>query len=53
MDKFNLEKAIADWRRQMQSAGLKNSDALNELESHLREEIQQQMQAGLAAQQAF
>src|SRR4051812_42082275 len=50
---FDIEKAISDWRRQMRAAGIKNDDALNELESHLRDEIQQQTQAGLTPQQAF
>jgi Clp amino terminal domain, pathogenicity island component len=50
---FNMEKAIAGWRQQMRSSGLKDSDALYELESHLRDEIQQQMQVGLRPQQAF
>jgi hypothetical protein len=50
---FNLEHAISDWRRQMLAFGLKSPELLNELENHLREEIEQQMRAGLEAQQAF
>src|SRR4051812_3459920 len=50
---FNLETEMAAWRQQMQSAGFRDSDVLQELESHLRDEIQQQMQAGLTPQQAF
>jgi hypothetical protein len=50
---FDLERAIADWRRQMVAGGLKRAEALDELESHLREDIQQQIQSGLATQAAF
>ena len=50
---FNLEKSIADWRRQMLAAGIKTPVPLEELEIHLREDIAQQMQSGLSAQQAF
>ena len=50
---FDLEKAIADWRRQMLAAGIKTPVPLEELEIHLREDIAQQMQSGLSAQQAF
>jgi hypothetical protein len=50
---FDLEKAIAEWRQQMVAAGLKKGEALDELESHLREDIAQQIQAGLTTQRAF
>src|ERR1051326_3554809 len=50
---FELERAIADWRQQMAASGVKSSEILNELESHLRDEIARQMQAGVAARQAF
>lgn len=50
---FDLEKAITDWRRQMIAVGLKKVEALDELESHLRDEMERQMQAGLTTRQAF
>ena len=50
---FNLEQSISDWRRQMLAAGIKAPVPLEELEIHLREDIAQQMQSGLSAQQAF
>jgi len=50
---FDLEQAIADWRRQMLAVGIKAPVPLEELEIHLREDIAQQMQSGLSAQQAF
>src|ERR1017187_3725820 len=52
-DMFNLEKSIADWRRQMMAAGRKTPVPLAELEIHVREDIAQQMQSGLSAPQAF
>ena len=50
---FELEKAIAEWRQQMLAAGIKTPVPLEELESHLREEIQRQMESGLDGQAAF
>ena len=50
---FNLEGAISEWRRQMLAAGLQTPVPLEELESHLRDEIQRQMQAGVSEQTAF
>ncbi len=50
---FNLEKSIAEWRRQMLAAGIKTPAPLEELEIHLREEIERQMKAGLNEQKAF
>lgn len=50
---FNLETAIAEWRRQMRAAGIKTPVPLEELESHLCEDIERQMKAGAAAQKAF
>ncbi len=50
---FDLEKGIADWRRGMAAAGVKSKEVLNELESHVRDEIERQVQAGLTAQEAF
>jgi len=50
---FDLEKAIADWRRQMLAAGIKTPVPLEELESHLREDIERQMKSGSNEQKAF
>ena len=50
---FDLEQFIADWRRQMLAAGIKTPVPLEELESHLREEIEQQMKSGLNEQEAL
>ncbi len=50
---FDLEKATADWRKQMLAAGIKSPVPLEELESHLREEIERQMKSGLDEQEIF
>ena len=50
---FNLEQAIAAWRRQMLAAGIKTPVPLDELEAHLREEIEEQVQSGIGEQLAF
>jgi uncharacterized membrane protein len=50
---FNLEQSIADWRKEMLAAGIKSPVPLEELENHLREEIEQQVKAGVSEQQAF
>ena len=50
---FNLEQAIANWRREMLAGGIQFPAPLEELESHLREEIEQQMKSGLTEQVAF
>jgi hypothetical protein len=49
---FNLDSAIQLWRQGM-SAEIKSIEALDELESHLRDEIQRQMQLNVNEQQAF
>jgi hypothetical protein len=50
---FDLEQSITDWRKQMLAAGIKTPVPLEELESHLREEIERQTRSGLSVQQAF
>jgi hypothetical protein len=50
---FDLEQSITEWQREMLAAGVRTPVPLDELESHLREEIQQQMQLGLDADKAF
>jgi hypothetical protein len=50
---FNLEQSIAEWRRQMLAAGIKTPVPLEELEIHLREEIEWQTKSGLKEQKAF
>jgi Clp amino terminal domain, pathogenicity island component len=50
---FNLNQAIAEWRKQMAASGINLPEALDELESHLREDVDQQVRSGLDEQQAF
>ena len=50
---FDLEQSIMDWRRQMLDAGIKTPVPLEELEIHLREDIERQMKSGLNEQKAF
>ena len=50
---FDLEKSIADWRKQMLAAGLQTPVPLEELEIHLREEIERQKKFGRSETEAF
>jgi hypothetical protein len=50
---FNLDEAISEWRKQMLAAGIKTPVPLEELETHLRDNVERQIQSGLNAQQAF
>ena len=50
---FNLEQSIADWRHQMLAVGIQSPVPLDELEEHLRDEVEQQMESGLEPQAAL
>src|SRR6185436_19159164 len=50
---FNFEQSISEWRGQMLSAGVKNPDIVDELESHLREDWARRVQSGESEEQAF
>jgi hypothetical protein len=50
---FDLEKSIGDWRKQMLAAGINTPVPLEELEIHLREEIEIQSKSGLNEQEVF
>lgn len=50
---FNLEQSIAEWRKQVATAGIDLPELLDELENHLREDIDQGIRAGARLQQAF
>jgi hypothetical protein len=50
---FNLETAIAEWRRQMTIAGIKSPVPLEELENHLREDFEAQIRSGAIPERAF
>ncbi len=50
---FDLEAAISQWRRQVESKGIGDQSALAELEDHLREEIAALVQSGHADEEAW
>lgn len=50
---FKLEQTITEWRQQMIAGGIKSNAVLDELESHLREDIERRMRSGTPAEQAF
>jgi hypothetical protein len=50
---FSLEQTITAWRKQMLAAGIQTPVPLEELEAHLREEIEQRQQSGMSEQSAF
>jgi leader peptidase (prepilin peptidase) / N-methyltransferase len=49
---FDLEHAIAEWRKRMAAGGINTSAVLDELESHLREDVER-LQKGRTEQEAF
>lgn len=50
---FNLEHAIAEWRRQLAGSGLNSPEVLDELECHLRDDIEHQLSSRIGDAQAF
>ena len=50
---FNVERAISEWRLQMVAGGLTSADALDELEAHLRDDVEAQVRSGSDEQRAF
>jgi hypothetical protein len=50
---MNLEANITAWRERMRAAGIQSPVPLEELEGHLREEIEEQVKAGVKEQEAF
>lgn len=50
---FDLEKAITEWRQEMLAAGIQTPVPLEELELHLRDEIEGQHESGLIEVEAF
>jgi hypothetical protein len=50
---FSLDEAVADWRRQLAASCVKAAKVLDELESHLRDDVAEQMQSGLSAEASF
>jgi hypothetical protein len=50
---FDLEQAILAWRKQMTDAGVKAPVPLEELESHLRDAVEERVRQGLGEAEAF
>jgi hypothetical protein len=50
---FNFDQAVSEWRQQMIAGGVKAHEVLEELESHLRDDVEQQARSGMGQQQAF
>lgn len=49
----NFEPNIADWRRQLIAAGIKSAEVLDELEGHLREDIERRIRMGADGPRVF
>jgi hypothetical protein len=50
---FNLDQSINEWRRQMTAGGVKGPVVLDELESHVREDVERQTRSGMELKKAF
>jgi len=49
----NLEKLIAEWRKTMMAAPAVSHEILDELENHLRENVEQLVRSGITEREAF
>jgi len=50
---FDLDNAIKEWRQEMTVGGVTAAEALDELESHLRDDVVQQAGGGASVQEVF
>src|SRR5687768_4463268 len=50
---FDLQQAIAEWRRQLGRGGINSADVLDELESHLRDDLQHEASRSASEAQCF
>jgi hypothetical protein len=50
---FDLNEKISEWRRQMLDAGINTPVPLDELENHLREDVERQIDSGSDPLKAF
>jgi hypothetical protein len=50
---FNLEPSINEWRRRMLADGIRGPEPLGELESHLREDVEEKLRSGMGPHEAF
>ncbi len=50
---FNLEQAISEWRGKMIDGGIRSREVLDELEGHLRDDFEHQLEIAPSADAAF
>lgn len=50
---FNLDEAITEWRRKAKAEGINPTPLLDELEGHLREDVEREVREGLSMEGAF
>ena len=50
---FNLDQAIAEWRRDLATGGINSPELLDEMESHLCDDVEQQIRSGTTAGEAW
>lgn len=50
---FDLNQSITEWRKKMVAGGIKTPAVLDELESHLREDIELRIKSGTSEREAF
>jgi hypothetical protein len=50
---FDLEQAVSEWREEMRACGINDSEILDELDSHLRDDVEQQTRAGSDFKMSF
>src|SRR5690242_177211 len=53
MNTFDLDQAITDWRQKMLAVGIKKATVLDELESHLRDDMERRILCGAMVHEAF
>jgi len=50
---FDLNEAVAEWRRKLQREGMIETEDLDELESHLHDEVERLARSGTPEEEAF
>jgi hypothetical protein len=50
---FDLEQSIAEWRRRLAAGGMTSPALLDELESHLREDVERQSRSDVVLRESF
>jgi Clp amino terminal domain, pathogenicity island component len=50
---FNLDQEIRQWRQRMVAGGIHSDETLDELEAHLREDVERRISSGVGGAHAF